>query len=151
MNGKPEIDLEQAHRHFAAYCFNTAWDFIRKTDRTPEEDEQMIRLAHASVWHWTQRPDCSDRTLSIGYWQLSRVYALVGDASTARRYGELCLLKSDEPFYVGYAHEALARAASVAGDTAKAREHLDEARRQAESIRNAEHRQWLEKDLETVV
>ena len=39
-----------------------------------------------------------------------------------RRYAELCLEVSSGddvgPFYLGYAHEAAARAAAIAGDTA---------------------------------
>jgi hypothetical protein len=74
-----DFDADQAHRHFSASCFNLAWELIDKPDRTAEDDEQMVRLAQASLWHWTQRSDCTDKNLSIGYWQVSRVCALLGD------------------------------------------------------------------------
>src|SRR5262245_27775596 len=108
----PGFDTAKAHRYFSANCFNKAWEFIEKPDRTPDEDEQMIRLSQASMWHWTQREDCKRQNLSIGYWQLSRVYAIAGRPDDARRYGQLCLEHSREepPFYLGYAYEALARA-----------------------------------------
>ena len=41
-------------------------------------------------------------------------------------------------FLLGYAHEALARAEFLAGNTEKAKEHLAEAFRQAEKITEAE-------------
>ena len=53
MADTPDFDTEQAHRYFSTHCFNMAWQLIEKPDRTPEDDEQMIRLAQASLWHWT--------------------------------------------------------------------------------------------------
>lgn len=51
MSKKPDFDMDAAHRYFSAGCFNRAWDLMEKSSRTPEEDEQMIRLALASHWH----------------------------------------------------------------------------------------------------
>jgi hypothetical protein len=45
----PGFDATKAHRHFSADCFNKAWELIERTDRTSAEDEQMIRLSHASL------------------------------------------------------------------------------------------------------
>lgn len=154
MPKKPDFDLQAAHKYFAAHCFNAAWDLIEKQDRTPEEDEQMIRLNQTSIWHWTQRDDYSRKNASIGYWQASRIYALVGEADNARKYGLLCLEVSDsdeiEPFYLGYAYEALARAESVAGNKDKMNEYLVKARQIAVQVDKAENRKWLEDDLESI-
>ena len=78
MSEKATFDIDAAHRYFAAECFNQAWDLINKSERTPEEDEQMIRLSLASHWHWTQRADCTQENVSIAYWQTSRVYTVLG-------------------------------------------------------------------------
>jgi hypothetical protein len=86
-----DFDASKAHRYFSADCFNKAWALIEKTERTPAEDEQMIRLSQASLWHWTQRDDCTNENMSIGYWQASRIHATLGRADDARRYGQLCL------------------------------------------------------------
>ena len=151
---KPDFDLQAAHKYFAAYCFNSAWDLIEKPDRTPEEDQQMIRLSLASQWHWTQRDDYTRKNASIGTWQVSRVYAILGEADNARRYGQLCLETSDseeiEPFYLGYAYEALARAESVAGNHEKMNAYLIRARQAASQVKKAENRKWLEDDLDTI-
>ena len=73
------------------------------------------------------------RHLSVGYWQASRIQAIFGNAVEARRHAEVCLSYSIalEPFFLGYAHEALARAAHVAGDTDAAVKHLKLADEQA--------------------
>jgi len=149
---KPEFDTVAAHKYFSAGCFNRAWDLIDKADRTPEEDQAMISLAHASLWHWTQRDDCTRTNRSIGYWQASRIYALLGQADNARRYGQLSLDYSEgaEPFYIGFAYEALARAESLAGDKAKSEEYLGLAKKLANSVTDAESKKMLLDDLATI-
>ena len=151
---KPEFDLLAAHKYFAANCFNATWDLLDKSDRTPEEDEQMIRLSMASLWHWTQREDFTKKNESIGYWQISRVYAVLGQADDARKYGHLCLAASQdqsvEPFYLGYAYEALARAGSIAGNSEEMNEYLKKARQAAAQVKETESRQMLESDLDTI-
>jgi len=111
------------------------------------EDEEMIRLGLASTWHWTQREDCTQTNLSIGYWQTSRIYAMLGQADNARRYGHLCLAASQAedvpPFYLGYAYEALARAEAVAGDGEHMEEYLAEAHRVAGTVPDDDARQML--------
>ena len=152
MSATPPFDAVQAHRHFSAECFNRAWDLIDKAGRSPQEEEQMLLLPLASLWHWTQRPDCTPRNLSIGCWQASRVYALLGQAENARRFGEKCLEHSagEPPFYLGYAHEALARAALVAGDRERLAQHLERARELAAAVTDADARTALQRDLESL-
>ena len=82
----PDFDLDAAHRHFSAACFNGVWELIDKPSRSPDEDRLMVSMCHASLYHWQQRPDCTSRSFSIGYWQLSRVYALLEQAATGGGY-----------------------------------------------------------------
>ncbi len=149
MSEVPPFDLSRAHRWFSADCFNRVWSLLEKPDRTAEDNERMISLAHASLAHWRERTDCTAHNLSIGYWQVSRVYAVLGQAENARHYGQLCLALSvgEAPFYLGYAHEALARAEKLAGNAAAARHHLAEARRLAALVTDPGERAALEQDL----
>ncbi len=152
MSKPPDFDIAAAHNHFSAHCFNSTWDLIDKPDRSPDDDRRMIATCFASLYHWQQRPDCTDQNLSIGYWQLSRVYALLGNAGEAQVYGQACLDHSTQldPFYLGYAYEALARAASVAGDHAQIQEYLSLAQAQADQVKKADYREMLVNDLNTI-
>jgi gamma-glutamyl:cysteine ligase YbdK (ATP-grasp superfamily) len=152
MANTPDFDVDAAHRFFSAECFNRAWDLIDKAEHTPEEAERMIHLAHASVWHWSQRPDCQPRNLAVGYWQLSRVYAVSRDAARAAAYGRRSLEASrgQAPFLTAYAHEALARAAAVAGDRATMARHLAEARALLPQVTDPQEKGLLEADLDTI-
>jgi hypothetical protein len=154
MVNTPSFDAEAAHMYFSADCFNRVWGLLDKASRSPEEDQRMIELCLASVWHWTERDDCTDTNMSIGYWQASRVYAMVGLPDEARRYGQLCLKASQGPdilpFYLGYAYEALARAEAAAGNGDEARRHLNASRRIAEGLPNPEAKKQLLADLDAL-
>ena len=99
-SGKPYAEAYktdgQDHKKLSADCFNRAWELLDKKERTAEENERMISLAHASPAHWRMREDCTDRNLSVGYWQLSRVYAVLGQGNNAECYGGLCLRVSGQ-------------------------------------------------------
>jgi hypothetical protein len=129
--------------------FNRVWTLLDQPSRTAEENELMISMSHASLAHWRERPDCGPKQLSIGWWQLARVYAVANRAETAAHYGQLSLdaAAGESPFFIAYAHEALARAAKVAGDNALMLDHLDKAQSFASQVEDAEDRQWLEADL----
>src|SRR5512140_1373022 len=101
MTQKPDFDLDAAHHFFAADCFNRTWELIERPSRSPQEDEQMLLLSLASIWHWTQRSDVAPKNLSVGHWQAARVYALLGQAENARRYAQrsLELAKGESPFH----------------------------------------------------
>jgi hypothetical protein len=145
----PGFDVVAAHKHFSAGCFNQAWDLIEKTNRTPEEDRLMVTLNQTSIYHWLQRDDCTNEHLSVGYWQASRIQTLLGNANEATRFAEVCLGYSGElpPFYLGYAHEALARAHKLAGRAADAQRHLTLALELAAKIGKQGDRELLETDL----
>lgn len=141
-----------AHTHFAADFFNRAWDLIDKPDRTPGEDRLMVLFNQASICHWLHRDDCTDQNLSVGFWQASRIQALLGRAEEARLHAQTCLTYSQAlaPFYLGYAYEALARAQTLAGELLNAGDSLQRARDCARAIDNPDHRELLCKDLDAL-
>jgi len=149
MTDDPAIDLVAAHRHFSAWCFNRAWDLMEKADRTEADDRSMVALNQASIFHWSHRPDCTDKNLSIGYWQAARIQALLGNAAEAMRHARTCLDYSTklEPFYLGYAYEALARAAGLANDAVRAAEYLANAESLARQVSDEQSHRLLITDL----
>lgn len=154
MAKKPDFDLQAAHKYFSAECFNRAWDLIDKPRRSPAEEEKMLLLSLASLWHWTQREDCTPTNLSIGYWQVARVYALLRQADQAHRYGELCLEAAQKdgvlPFYRGYAYEALARAEQVADNLDAMEKYLIQAHQIASELAEPDEKKQLLKDLASI-
>jgi hypothetical protein len=148
-----EFDASAGHKYFAAHCFNRAWDLIEKSNRTPEDDRLMVAMSQASIYHWLNRADCDNRRLSTGYWQASRIQALIGHADEARRFANVSLSYSAglPPFNVGYAYEALARAEFLAGNHAEATAHLETAKTHAVEVEERDERELLLKDLTALV
>ena len=148
------FDPEPAHRVFSVDAFNSAWDLIEKADRSEADIEEMIALAQASAWHWSQRQDVRPRNLSISAWQLARVYTEAGRYDEAERYAnrslEICKSGGVGPVYTGYAYEALARLARETDQLELRDEWLALARAEAEKVEDPEDRNQLIRDLDEI-
>lgn len=148
-----QADANADHKKLSADFFNRAWELMdRGHRRTAEEDAQMLSYAHASLAHWRQRADCQTKNLSIAYWQISRVYAVLRNGSGAYFFAQLCLASNthESPYYLGYAYEAMARAASLmkSEDRRLFQKQLASARAQAALVTEAGNRKRLERDLD---
>ncbi|QPC48250.1 hypothetical protein [Mangrovibacillus cuniculi] len=143
---------EQLHKELAVKLFNDTWDLMDKEERTEEENSRMIHTAHASRYHWGQVG--TPLQFARGEWQISRVYALVKHGEAAKYHAKLSLQFCEEfdlgPFDTGFAHEALARAHKLLGETDLSYTHLDMAKGFAELVEKEGDRKWLIDNIETV-
>jgi hypothetical protein len=139
-------------RALGASYFNETWEYLDKPSRTEDETEAMIHACHASFHHWSKVAEATPTNVAVGYWQLSRVYAVAGRAEPAERYAQRCFTaaRAAEAWVVGSAHEALARAASLRGDRAARDTHLAAARAVAAAQPDPETREILTRDIESV-
>ncbi|MEW6085964.1 MAG: hypothetical protein AB1607_15335 [Chloroflexota bacterium] len=146
------FDITAAHKYFSVENFNKTWEFIAKGERTDEENLAMLHTAVASLWHWSQREDRSAKNLSVGYWQVSRVYNLIKQPNLARTYGlqSLKYAASLDSFYKGYAYETLARAEMQSGNRVVMRHYLEKAYEMLSLIMDEEDKRLLMKDLESI-
>jgi hypothetical protein len=82
------------------------------------------------------------------------VYAVLGRAEPAEHHARRCLELCEEhgigDFDLAYAHEALARAAAVAGDRAASAGHLGRARAALDGVADAADRELVDADLVTI-
>ena len=143
----------QAHRFFAADYFNKCWDYIDKTDRTPEDDLMMIHYAHASRAHWEAIGNPAN--LAVGEWQISHVYAILNKPLEAATYGQVCLdicqNNQLEGFNKGFAYEALARAEALMGNIAASGEYIELGKKEAEKVEEKEDREYLLNELNNII
>lgn len=151
-----EIDAA-VHRRLAVQAFNACWDHIERLDRTPEDDLAMVHLAHASRYHWEQvrlrGGESGPRQAAIGDWQVSRAWALAGEAGPALRFAgsawDVCESAGAEVGGVerGFAIEAMARALYLAGRADEALVWILRGRELALAL-DAGDRGWLELNLD---
>lgn len=146
------VTPQELHQKLTVQYFNETWDFIDKTDRTPEETLQMIHLAHASRFHWGQAG--TPLHFLRGEWQLARVHALAGMGQSALYHAQhclnICLAENSGDVDLAFAHEALARAYKMCGEDAEALVHLKAAFAAAETIVKQENKDYLLSELQSI-
>lgn len=139
-------------RALATALFNGTWELLERSDRTRDDDDRMLHMAHASRFHWGTAGTAAN--LARGEWLCSRVYAVLGRAEPsahhAQRVLDICDANGIGDWDRAFAFEALARAAAVAGDAAAARAYTEQALKAADVIADPEDRELLFADLESV-
>ena len=140
------------HEQCGKALFNTVWTLLEKSDRSADDDNLMVHTVHAMMLHWLQVG--TPVNFARGEWQLSRVYAVLGRAEPALRHAERCLAVCKEHglagFDLAFGYEALARAHSVAGDTAQAGRFLSMAEHAGHDITEDDDRKILFDDLQAL-
>jgi hypothetical protein len=125
----------ELHRKTAVRCFNETWDYLEKKERTAQDDQEMLHLAHASRYHWGLVG--TPRNKAVGDWQISRVYAALKQPHPSLLFAksslEICK-REKLPDVLATAYEAVARAYAVAEDLASASKYLKLARDQLETL-----------------
>ncbi len=152
MNNKEKDELKSFHNYMATKLFNDTWELLDKADRSLEEDVLMIHTAHASLYHWLQFGEA--KNFSIGEWQVSRVYAELKMGESALKHGianvDLCKKNKLTGFELGYAYESVARAYKILGNEIEKDNYLKKAISEADNIIDAEEKEYLKNDLETI-
>ena len=136
------------HRAQGIECNNSTWEMI-EADRTPENDEEMLRRAYASTYHWARAARRVRANDARGAWLLAKVQLLAGQPQLSLRYADRCLEVCKQyglaDFDLAYAYEARARALKALGDDIAAGESWDLAK--SVPIANAEDQAILDADL----
>lgn len=148
-------DAALDHRAIGVELFNRVWELMDKQDRTVEDDDAMLHMAHASAHHWrAEGTGATAENLARSEWQVSRVYAVLGRGEPAgyhaRRCLEICQAHGIGDWDLAFAYEALARAASVGGDSVAADNWAAAARRVAADIAEDEDREAVLSDLASI-
>jgi DNA-binding transcriptional MerR regulator len=144
------------HRQLGKDLYNHTWSLIEATDRTPEQDDEMVFSTHASSYHWSKGGGTLANA-ARGHWQIARVYSTLGRGEPAVWHAQRCLDLAEAAVKAGVADdwdvpaalEGLARAQAVAGDRAAAEATRARAREALAGIADPEDRQLIEQDLET--
>jgi hypothetical protein len=141
-------DVKSAERQLGVDLFNETWRLIESR----EDDVRLVNCAHASAYHWSVASECKPENIARAEWLLSRVYTVVGRAPEAQAHAGRCLEVCEQSgladWDLGFAYEALARAARLAGDDGGAARFIEHAR--GVEVADAEDRKLLEQDLATL-
>ena len=149
-DGLVEMSMER-ERQVAMDLFHATWRLLDLDTRTAEEAQAMVQCATASLWHWRHAGAATQ--WAIGEWQVSRVYAVLGDGVEALRHAQECLRIAEsqrvDDFVPASAHESLARAHAILGDMEAARRERNLSYRIAVDL-DDDDRDVIEHDLSTL-
>jgi DNA-binding transcriptional MerR regulator len=149
----PTYDPEE-RRQIGVALFNRTWQYLEMTDRTQEQDDYMVHMAHASRFHWEESGLGKAENNARGEWQVSRVYSVVGRGEPAVYHAlrclEICEANGIGDFDIAYAYEALARAHAVAGNEDEARRFAGLASGARDGIEEDDDRELFDSDLATL-
>jgi uncharacterized protein YndB with AHSA1/START domain len=137
------------HRMQAVESNNSTWELIEKSDRTAEDDEDMLRRAYAAAYHWDRAAGRDPKNAARADWLLAKVQLLTGRPELSLHHAQRCLATCVGhglvDFDLAYAHEATGRALRALGRDEEAASAWEAAR--AVPIAEADERAALEADL----
>jgi hypothetical protein len=152
-NQLDETDLK-SHEKMAKDCFNKTWELLEKSDRSEEEENDMIHTAHASRYHWgvlVANGKGKPVNLQRGEWQIARVYTVLNRNEPALYHAKLCLKLTKEnnigDFDLGFAYEAMARAHACVGDKKEFEKYFKLANEAGQKIKDKGDRDYFFEDL----
>ena len=136
------------HRRLAITCNNSTWE-VMDAERTPANDEEMLRRAYAAAYHWQRAEGTGPQNEARAVWLLSRAHRLAGHPELALHYADACITVCGEhdiaDFDLAYGHEARARALASLGRDGEAAAAWAAAK--AVPVADPEDRAVLEADL----
>jgi tetratricopeptide (TPR) repeat protein len=139
------------HRTQAIEANNSIWELLESTDRSPSDDEELLRRAYASAYHWQRARGRAPENEARALYMLAKAHLAVGDAPAALRYADLCAGECAQhglvDFDLAYAYEARARALRALGRTDEAAAAWAAAK--AVPIADPEDQAILDTDLAT--
>lgn len=160
MNHKPrqiKYTLEDANQYFAVAYNGSVWKLLEKKERTEDENEEMINLAHASLLHWSKSPKCRKVNLQRGEYMISMAYIYAKNPRQALHYAKRCKkitennIEENEDFDLAYAYLVLAMALSLNNSKIEAEEYLNKAKKLGGDIKGEKDRDIFLADLKTAI
>ncbi|MFZ4718983.1 MAG: SRPBCC domain-containing protein [Ilumatobacteraceae bacterium] len=118
------------HRAQGIECNNSIWDLVGEP-ASPERDEELLRRAFASAYHWQRAAGTGPVNEVRARYMLAKVHHLTGQPDRSLHYADSCLAMCEDiglvDFDLAYAHEARARALKGLGRIDEAQQAWDAA------------------------
>jgi hypothetical protein len=150
---REDAALRDEHARLAVGYFNAAWEHIEATNRSAEQNRDMLTAAFASRQHWIEA-DGTAENLAIADWQVAHAASLAGWADVALVFARAAVDRAesnDVPTWMkASAHEGLARAHATAGEGAGYTYEADLTRALLEKVADQEDRALIESQLASI-
>lgn len=137
------------HRAQAVEANNSIWDLLGRVGRSAADNEDLLRRAYASAYHWQRARGRGPENEVRALYMISKAHLAVGHPELALEYGEECLRATEAAgladFDLAYAHEVVARGLWAVGREDDAAAAM--ARAFAVPIADPEDKRYVDADL----
>lgn len=137
------------HRAQAVDANNSIWELLEQMDRSGADNEELLRRAYASAYHWQRATGRAPENEARAVYMLAKAQLAVGNPELALCYSDRCLQQCAEhglaDFDLAYGHEVRARSLRALGRNDEAL--VEWATAKAVPIADAEDQAVLDTDL----
>jgi hypothetical protein len=113
-----EMTMDKFHQEQAVTLFNQSWELLLKEGRNRQDEDILVNMVHASLYHWRQ----IGKPINIlrGEWMICHVYTLLKHKEEALYHADNVLRLMDEQkpedWDLAYCYEAMARTQAMLGN-----------------------------------
>lgn len=145
----PDADDSSWHRRQGMDANNAAFDLLEQGERTPAEDEDLLRTAYAAAYHWQQVADAKPENEARARYLIAKALVATGHAEAGLAAADSCLQACRDhglaDVDLAYAYEVRARALRAVG---RLEEAVEDWRRASEvPVAGAEDAELVRADL----
>ncbi|MEZ4767968.1 MAG: hypothetical protein R2844_06015 [Caldilineales bacterium] len=153
MEPQPTQEItNQWHRRFAASCNNRAWALSWQSDRSVQDNREMLDAAHAASYHWDKVGTALNHARADV--TLAHVHALLGHGELALAYARACLAYFEagngEDWDLAFGHLEMALAGWALGDQDLHARHYAQALQLGRAVDDPEDREVFLDELARV-
>ncbi|MDD3098022.1 MAG: hypothetical protein PHU99_09915 [Candidatus Cloacimonetes bacterium] len=144
-----ELNMNKVHQQLAIDLFNQSWDILLKEDRNRKDEDLLLNMVHASLYHWRQ----VGQPINIlrGEWMLAHVYTLLGHKEAALYHAENVMTLKDEiqprDWDLAYCYEAMARVMALYADQVAFDKYHEQALKAGKEIADEGARKQFDSDM----
>jgi hypothetical protein len=141
--------MKQFHQEQAVSLFNMSWDLLFKANRNRSDEDILINMVHASLYHWRQIGEAIN--ILRGEWMICHVYTILKLKEAALYHAENVLRLMDEQkpvdWDLAYCYEAMARVQALLGNKDEFNKYYDLALDATAKVVDESSKSQLEADL----
>jgi hypothetical protein len=149
-NSAKEMIMNQVHQELAVNLFNQSWDILLKEGRDRKDEDTLVNVVHASLYHWRQIGEPIN--ILRGEWMIAHVYTLLGHKEEALYHAENVMTLKEElnplDWDLAYCYEAMARVMALWGDQTGFEQYYEQALAAGKAIQDPASRQQFESDMQ---
>lgn len=141
--------MKDIHQELAIKLFNISWDLLLKENRTREDEDELINMVHASLYHWRQVGQ--EINVLRGEWMICHVYTILAHKESALYHAENIMRLKDKispvDWDLAYCYEAMARVMALTGVKAEYSKYYRLALEAGKLISDEGSRQQFDSDM----